>query len=827
MKSFVLIICALVLFAACSCLADELPPVPSIGCPIIAVKDAPKIDGAMDEAVWGKAEAQTKYQKTYAGGDKAKLEFRVLTDGDWLYVGVTAFGSGIPEGDEDYIDAVIAPDKASDQTVYFVVFLNSKGVKNRKSERFQGTEADWKSAFAFHDGGYTLEMAIRTTPVFGGKLTKGKAFDFNLSRARTTVQGDKLQIYQMWSHTGESSGNRYRFGEITVGNLADQMPVLRAQLQADLEAARASLTNPSEEVKNAFSRAETQATDLLNRSPQNGIADANFVRDYRARVAETIRALRRASLVDRGVIVWTCNPMATPAVRDLPPPGVKDVDTLDIRVLGGEWESAAVVVTNLTPNTLNGQVLLEDFVSSDGKTKLPGWDVLQVRTAAPYTLQTGETKRDPLPSLQEGDLFKVAPDDNELLWLTFKSRGAAPGKYTAKMTIRSLDDRVTREIKLVYRVYPLALGAEDKPDIQVWDHFTAGKDWTERAANCRDYYVNTCHLENWQSLPYYVADADGKLASDKLDFTEWDRTLDEFMQSGVKTYLFVLGWHDRFLWPAKLADESTKFNFSRWSPKFNELFAKWVTAFRDHIASKGLPPERWAFYIMDEPPPGENKQEVISFAKEIRKVDPKLRSYITFPVNQGTDAENVEISKYIDTAQVIGEVSPEVMKQIKANIKHPWTYRILLRGASPFAGYRKAACWQSMKDGYTGTGFYVWDSKSGQFLWRDAGLDSLFSAVYTAHDGTIVPSLRMEAFREGLEDWKYVIMLDEAIADAKKKGVSSSILSAAIAYRAKVFSDLQDEDSAYQFRDTCRDQLLALHEAIGDMKAEMVKAIEE
>ncbi len=826
MRLLILTICILLLSAACSCPADELPPVPSIGCPIIAAKDAPKIDGAMDEPVWAKAEAQSNYQKVYVGGDK-KLDFRIMTDGDWLYLCVTASQPGIPEGDEEYMDFVIAPDKASDQYSYFVVSLNSKGVKNRKFEKFQGTDADWKSAFKFGDGSYTLETAVRCAPLFGGKLTKGKAFDFNLSRARITVLGDKMQIYQMWSHTGESSGNRYRFGEITVGNLADQMPILRAQLQADLNAARANLTNPSEEVKKAFSKAEQQASDLLNRVPSDGVVDSEFVKDYRYRVNETTRALRRASLVDRGVIVWTCNPMAVPAVRELPPPAVKEADTLDIRALAGEWESAAVVVTNLTANTLNGQVLLEDFVSSDGKTKLPGWSVLQVRTAAPYTLQTGETKRDPLPLLQEGDLFKVAPDDNELLWLTFKSRDVAPGKYTARMTVRSLDDRVMRDIKLVYRVYPLALGAENKPDVHVWAHFTVGKDWAERAAMCRDYYITTGYTENWPHLPYYVADADGNLASDKLDFTEWDRTVDELMQTKQQTYLFVLGWHDRFLWPAKLEDKSTKFNFARWSPKFNELFAKWVIAFRDHVAAKGLPPERWAFYIMDEPPPGENRQEVISFGKEIRKVDPKVRTYITFPVGQGTDAENLELSKYVDTAQIIGEVSPEVMKQIKANIKHPWTYRILLRGASPFAGYRQAACWQSMKDGYTGTGFYVWDSKSGQFLWRDAGLDSLFAAVYTAHDGTVIPSLRAEAFREGIEDWKYVIMLDEAIAAAKKKGVSASIVSTATAYRAKVFSDLQDEESAYKFRDACRTQLLALHAAIGDVKGEAVKVVEE
>ena len=291
MRPYILTICVLLLCGAYSFVsADELPPVPSIGCPIIAAKDAPKIDGTMDEPTWAKAEVQTKYQKVYAGGDK-KLDFRIMTDGEWLYLGVTASQPGIPEGDEEYVDFVIAPDKASDQYSYFVVSMNAQGVKKRQFEKFRGTDGDWKSAFKFHEESYTLEMAVRCAPLFGGSLTKGKAFDFNLSRARITVLGDKMQIYQMWSHTGESSGNRYRFGEITVGNVADQLPVLRKEMTTELETARANLKNPSDEVSKAFAKAEEQGTALLFITHDLGV-----VRQVTSRVV----VLYRGSIVEQG-----------------------------------------------------------------------------------------------------------------------------------------------------------------------------------------------------------------------------------------------------------------------------------------------------------------------------------------------------------------------------------------------------------------------------------------------------------------------------------------------------------------------------------------------
>ena len=247
------------------------------------------------------------------------------------------------------------------------------------------------------------------------------------------------------------------------------------------------------------------------------------------------------------------------------------------------------------------------------------------------------------------------------------------------------------------------------------------------------------------------------------------------------------------------------------------------------MAGKGFPPDRWAFYIMDEPPPGENRQEVIDFAKQLKKVDPNMRTYTTFPVSQGTDEQNLELSRHVDIVQAIGEAKPEVMEQIRANVKEFWRYSILLRGNSPLPAYRKGACWDRMREGCTGTGFYQWDSRNpGDFLWRDSmAQQTMFSAIYTLHDNTIIPSLRAEAFREGIEDWKYLLMLDEALARAKEKGIDSKIIDSAQAYRDTCLSELDNAESAYRFRDTMRGHLIALHAALGDLDLNVVNAIEQ
>jgi len=829
-------IASLCVLAVSSLPAGALPPLPAMACPLITTAEAPQLDGALDEPVWSQADVQTQFHRWFGGLDRPQ-DFRLLSDGEWLYLGVTAYEQGIGEQDTENLSVFVAPHKASDQFVTFAVTMNAQGITTSRPPILDADGKDWRAAFQQHADRWVVEIAIRTTPVFGDTVTKGQVFDFNLSRTRSRIVGDSFDVYQQWSNTGTSSGSRYRFGEVSFGSPADRIPVIRGELQRELEIARGESAGISDAARQAFSQAEQDAEALLAASPGEGVVSTAAVQEYQRQANALKRTLRRAILAERGTIVWACNPMTVPLPSDLPSADQEDAARLDIRVLAGEWESAALVVTNLTPQTLDGQVLLTDFVAGDGETKVPGWDILQVRTAPLYLLHTGRKKRDPLPKLQEGDLFRVAPDENELLWLTFKSRDIAPGRYTATLTVRSLDDQVSGEVELVLRVYPLALGAEGRPRVNPWNSMLRGKDWAERAAHCRDYYINCAVVTSWDETPVFPADAEGNLLSDTLASAKYDHALDQYLQSGVDMYLLTIETHKYRFWPVRREGGykwheagATEFNFERWSPRFNELFAKWVVAFRDYMAQKGLPPDRWAFYIMDEPAVGEERQDVIEFARQVKQADPQVMTYVTLPMSRGDDAEILEVSRYVDFIQGIGQAKPEVMAAVRANAKELWSYSICLRGENPFDSYRRGVCWEPLRRGDVGTGFWVWDSQGqSDFMWRDANrpLGVKFAVLYNHHDNTIVPSLRTEAFREGIEDWKYVLMLDEAIARAQQEGVDRAVVAAAQAYRVRCLDELDDADSAYRFRDAARSHLLALHVALGDINPHEVSAIEQ
>ena len=143
--------------------------------------------------------------------------------------------------------------------------------------------------------------------------------------------------------------------------------------------------------------------------------------------------------------------------------------------------------------------------------------------------------------------------------------------------------------------------------------------------------------------------------------------------------------------------------------------------------------------------------------------------------------------------------------------------------------YRRGCCWEFLQRGYLGTGFWIWEGTAGgegypMNIWREAKHN--FTAMYAHHDGAFIPSLRTEALREGIEDWKYVLMLDDAIARARNEGVRKSIIDEAAALRAGCLADLKDADSIEPFRTGVHEQLLALHAAMGEVDMAVVREIE-
>ena len=381
--------------------ARKLPPIPSTGCPMIAPADAPTIDGSADEAVWAKSPVNAQFHRPYGHRD-SPLEFRMLCDRQWLYLAITGYEKQIPPPVHETVGIFIAPSKASDQYMRLSVHFTEKQITKRSALRFRGGDEDWRTAHRMHADGWELEVALRVSSVFGFVPSEGYSFDLNVARTRMhALISDTVDIYQQWSNTGISEGARYRFGEVVFGSLADRTRVVLGDLEQTIGVTSKAAADKSEQARSLFADVRARTSAFLRSTRALRSVSPDQLREATIKVASLDRELRRAVMADRGVIIWSCNPMMVPLPKGLPDPDVENATRLDVRVLADEWESAAIVVTNLTDQTLEGQVVLTDFVTADGKTKVRGWDVLQIRTAPLFTTETGRQLRDP-PSASAG-----------------------------------------------------------------------------------------------------------------------------------------------------------------------------------------------------------------------------------------------------------------------------------------------------------------------------------------------------------------------------------------------------------------------------------------
>ncbi len=242
----------------------------------------------------------------------------------------------------------------------------------------------------------------------------------------------------------------------------------------------------------------------------------------------------------------------------------------------------------------------------------------------------------------------------------------------------------------------------------------------------------------------------------------------------------------------------------------------------------GYPPPKWALYVYDEPFPGEDQRVALEFIKTAKQYAPDIQLYLTLANRFGDMQQAKDIAEYVDYIQTF--------KPWPYPVKNMWHYSIQNRGSSPFQILRNIICAASRRNGFTGTGFWVWDGhtmygRDGTHhgvpeLWIDKD-SAFFPVLYTGHNNQIIPSLRADAFREGIEDWKYVIMLNDAVAILKAGGEDAKLVAECEAYIAREMEPLQDSpETIGAFRKKSQDYLLKLHAALGTVTRDEVAAAE-
>ena len=549
------------------------------------------------------------------------------------------------------------------------------------------------------------------------------------------------------------------------------------------------------------------------------VEEAHGARRHDAAVCRFRDACRKAGTSFPGF----CLGQASSAEQILPRDDftARPADALSLRLARNEWESLQLVVV---PNDATGlrrvRVTVADlksvedgvFAASNIQAEVVGY----VRNSRPcYPVKAIGWWPDPLLGFLDG--VDVAGDDAQSFYLRVKCpKGQQSGTYSGHVRV-SAEGLSAVEVPLTLRVNGFTL--PDGPSLPLLISFkpTAAASVFTAAEFAR-----------------LKADPNAPINIWKRHDNEWTDFLADYKI--VREHLYARPpWEPDFKSLARLKEQGRMgwFNLGCWMPfGYGALAAEeWREVYepglrRNYEKAKALGILKWAcFYGADEVHPG-NFDRVALAAAEIRRMFPDIPIATTsFDLKYGIDGSKLadiswftpKVASYDPAQAARARTAGKQVWWYTCNIpKHPYPTSYvetpvivtrLLMGAMS-AKYRP--------DGYLYYSISHWNAKrpitTGPFTdWPALSLPPDFNGdgcwMCVGPDGIPLSTLRLENFRDGLEDFAYVKLLE---AQGEKVDVPEAVVKSVTEYAF-------DPDVLRMWRDSIADRLESLS-ATGSLK---------
>ena len=427
--------------------------------------------------------------------------------------------------------------------------------------------------------------------------------------------------------------------------------------------------------------------------------------------------------------------------------------SLRVLALGNETESRSLHVTNLTDQPLWVKVYPAKWQNGVGRPEPPD-SVLTLRQVAPVGTEKDGFVRDALPALAQGNVFLVPPLATTDLWLTFDTHGLAPGVYRGKLELLGLrpdDPRVTVSVELW--VSTVRLPEESVLAFCTWPHLGADASDPLAQRRFRDLlrHGETVFIV---SPPVQRYDERGNLVG-KVDWSQHDAWARRILGHGI---MLVPSFQYRVRGP-----ESAPL----WSPAWARAYKSALLRYVAHLKELGFDYADFALYPVDEPwlTGKKSVQELLTCARLAKEADPGVQIYCD-PAGAPTPENSAAAVPFIDIwcPQIdLLKQDKKLLDFYKSTGAQVWCYEApgnqkLLK---PLGLYRMQP-WLAFRYGLTGCGMWTYNYRD---LWPStpSGRFTVSYGLVYEGGGSIVPSRRWEAYRDGVEDFNLLTLLKSEV----------------------------------------------------------------
>jgi hypothetical protein len=219
---------------------------------------------------------------------------------------------------------------------------------------------------------------------------------------------------------------------------------------------------------------------------------------------------------------------------------------------------------------------------------------------------------------------------------------------------------------------------------------------------------------------------------------------------------------------------------------FEKRVAGWIRFWAEHAKRRGVKPEQLALLLVDEPTEAGQDAIILAWAKAIRAAGTGARVWED-PCHGDPAAASQEMMRACEVLcpnrPAFLEAKPAVRDYYVQAAERGSELAFYscsgpVRSLDPYSYYRLQAwsCWQyHAKGGY----FWAFGDGGGGSSWNEYAARGPGYVPFFLDAVSVTPGKQMEAIREGVEDFEYLVLLQQRVAALDAAGAKSPALDRA------------------------------------------------
>lgn len=577
-----------------------------------------------------------------------------------------------------------------------------------------------------------------------------------------------------------------------------------AQIQTD---AQTGLTQAvRDQIKTLLSTSLNEAMYLPDSDP--ALFQAVLPLNYPANIthARVFRALSKLWQAQgkTGLIAWQTSSSWDPLYITQSPQTGSNPE-INVRMLQNEYRAAAFNLSNASDNDLTVSLNIQGLPGGTNPSYITvhevSWTDTRKVVAVASALPVAATNAN-------GYVINIPAGMTRQVWLTFHPTITNPGIYSGTIVVNGGTVGMVN-IPVVFDLSCLGFSAQPMLSLGGYDYTNStfgGMTLQNRAAfitHLREHFVDT----TWGT---------SAVMPNPPVFTNFDA--------------WATRWTDVRNYRIYLAVGNTFNGYLMGTPEFNAAVASWINTYVAHWQGKGLNLNQIALHLVDEPYDSINANIVIEWANAIHAAQPNLKIWNdpTFSDPSENYAQlmfqSVDILCLQRTPFIVAdEVYRDVFRQQRTAGKILDFYSCYgpFSSLDPYSYYRLQA-WTCFKENAVAMHYWTF---SGEASWNEyclIGCNDNYGPFFLGNT-VMTAGKPMEAIREGVEDYEYLVMLKNRItelggnaeAQALLDGAASAVLNATDASQMN-WANTKDRSIADQKRIEVLNMLEALGPQTGD-----------